>query len=176
MNTQQLDDLLNRAATNTLRDEDTELMQNIFESYTRFFEIVRDKNSSIARLRKMMFGASSEKTDKVVGETEESTDPTDSDDASGEPPDGNGDADSDKPPSRPPGHGRRGADEYAGGRRLEVPHPTLAAGDACPECDQGTLYQKKPGLLVRFVGQAPLQATVYRVLSAAVPESLTGAC
>ena len=71
VNNQQLDDLLHRAATNTLREEDTKLMQNIFKSYTQFFEIVRDKNSSIARLRKMMFGASTEKTDTVVGETEE---------------------------------------------------------------------------------------------------------
>ena len=36
-------------------------------------------------------------------------------------------------------------------------------GDVCPDCGQGTLYEKSPGVLVRFVGQAPLQATVYRM-------------
>ncbi len=162
VNNQQLDDLLHRAATNTLREEDTKLMQNIFKSYTQFFEIVRDKNSSIARLRKMMFGASTEKTDTVVGETEESSDSADADDEPEEPPDGDNDRPNDSRKPRPPGHGRRGADDYAGGRQVEVPHPTLAAGDACPACDQGTLYEKKPGVIVRFVGQAPLQATVYR--------------
>ena len=39
----------------------------------------------------------------------------------------------------------------------------MAAGDDCPECGQGTVYEKTPGVLVRFVGQAPLQATVYRM-------------
>ena len=160
VNNQQLDDLLKRAANNTLRKEDTELMQNIFQSYSQFFEIVRDKNSSIARLRKMMFGASTEKTDNVVGETEEPNDAADGE--SEEPPDSEGDKD-DKDKPRPPGHGRRGADDYVGGQQVEVSHPTFTAGDVCPECNQGTLYEKKPGVLVRFVGQAPLQATVYRM-------------
>lgn len=166
VNNQQLDDLLNRAANNTLRKEDTELMQNIFQSYTQFFEIVRDKNSSIARLRKMMFGASTEKTDTVVGKTgEESNDASDADGEgeSEEPPDSEGDKPNDSAKPRPPGHGRRAADDYTGGQQVEIPHPTLTAGDACPACDQGTLYEKKPGVLVRFTGQAPLQATVYRM-------------
>ncbi len=40
---------------------------------------------------------------------------------------------------------------------------TLSPGDACPECQAGTVYEKKPYVIVRFVGQAPLQATVYRL-------------
>jgi hypothetical protein len=63
---------------------------------------------------------------------------------------------------RPPGHGRHGAAAYAGARRIDVPHPQLHHGDRCPHCANGKLYvQRKPGLLIRLVGHAPIAATVY---------------
>jgi transposase len=38
------------------------------------------------------------------------------------------------------------------------------AGDSCPECRQGKVYrQKEPATLVRFVGHAPLEATVFEM-------------
>ena len=163
MNPNQIEEVLKRVS-DKMDDDDALLLRRIVESYSYISDMVEDKKTTIARLRKMMFGASTEKTDNVVGEAEEPSDSTDANDEPEEPPDRQGDndspSDSDKP--RRPGHGRRGADNYAGGRQVEIPHPTLAAGDACPECDQGTLYEKKPGVIVRFVGQAPLQATVYR--------------
>jgi hypothetical protein len=33
----------------------------------------------------------------------------------------------------------------------------------CPACQQGTVYQKAPGVIVRITGQAPLQATIYQL-------------
>ena len=82
-----------------------------------------------------------------------------------EQPDDNGDpaATDEDTSQRPPGHGRYGADDYQGAEQVQVPHSTLAPGDACPECQRGTLYEKTPRVLVRFVGQAPLQGTVYRM-------------
>jgi hypothetical protein len=62
-----------------------------------------------------------------------------------------------------PGHGRYGADDYRGAKQVEVRHAALCAGDDCPDCQAGTLYEKTPHVFVRFVGQAPLQATVYRL-------------
>ena len=70
VNCQQLDELLERAASNTLDEEDTELMRQIFTSYTQFFQIVGDKNTTIARLRKLLFGSPTEKTAQVIGETD----------------------------------------------------------------------------------------------------------
>ncbi len=157
VNSQQMEELLERAASNTLREEDTELMRQIFDSYTQFFQIVGDKNTTIARLRKLLFGSSSEKTDQVVGQTNDTTDPEMSDDRAEVDDNATGHEDS------PPGHGRYGADDYSGADQVTVPHSTLAAGDACPQCQRGTLYDKTPSVLVRFVGQAPLQATVYRM-------------
>lgn len=63
-----------------------------------------------------------------------------------------------------PGHGRNGSSSYTGAKRVAVPHPTLQAGDACPGCEKGKVYpQKEPRTLVRIMGQAPLQATVYEL-------------
>jgi transposase len=61
------------------------------------------------------------------------------------------------------GHGRNGADAYGGAERIDVPHATLSAGDACPACGEGTVYDKAPGVLVRITGQPPLTARIYRL-------------
>ena len=42
-------------------------------------------------------------------------------------------------------------------------HPSLTAGDACPACTQGTVYDKAPGVLVRITGQPPLAAKIYQL-------------
>jgi transposase len=63
-----------------------------------------------------------------------------------------------------PGHGRNSAATYTGAKKVAVSHSTLQAGDACPGCEKGKVYpQKEPRTLVRIVGQAPLQATVYEL-------------
>ena len=167
VNAQQFEELLERAASNTLRDADTELLRHLFASYAGLFEIVGDKNTTIARLRKMMFGATTEKSEHVLGAAEDALDPAPGDGSSGDAAD-DATADSgtsqDEDPSKPAsGHGRLGADAYPGAEQVEVRHPQHAAGDVCPDCGQGTLYEKSPGVLVRFVGQAPLHATVYRL-------------
>jgi hypothetical protein len=90
---------------------------------------------------------STEKTRAVVGATE-------SEAAATEP------ADSTKKKAN--GHGRTPASAYTGATKVDVPHPHLKPGDACPECPKGKVYaQKEPRPLVRIVGQAPLAATVY---------------
>ena len=67
-----------------------------------------------------------------------------------------------KAPARQ-GHGRNGAGAYRGGGRSDVPHAALKAGDPCPTCEKGTVYDKAPGVLVRITGQPPLAATIYHL-------------
>ncbi len=61
------------------------------------------------------------------------------------------------------GHGRNGADAYPNAERIDVPHASLKAGDACPACGDGIVYAKVPGVLVRITGQPPLSATIYQL-------------
>ena len=62
------------------------------------------------------------------------------------------------------GHGRHGAAAFTGASRVSVAHATLHAGDRCPECLKGKVYrQKDPATLLRFVGHAPVEATVFEM-------------
>ncbi len=157
---QQLDDIARRAQE-VFDPKEAELIAKVFESYEYLTDLIQQKNMSIGRLQKMLFGAKTEKTDKVrgdsakpqgdSGEENEKRSTEDSDEAATE----------GKPP--PQGHGRNGADAYQGAERIEVPHASLAPGDACPECGQGTVYEKSPGVVVRITGGAPLGAKRYEL-------------
>ena len=47
-------------------------------------------------------------------------------------------------------------------QKIEILHPLLQPGDACPKCGEGTVYDtKRPRVLVRLKGRAPVGATVY---------------
>jgi transposase len=142
---------------------DCELVDLLITSYGELLELLRNKETSLGRLRKMLFGASTEKTKDILssGNTNSDAEP---------PPDEQGEgADStdspDEQPAKPgrKGHGRNGAKNYPGAKKVSVSHETLQAGDQCPECGDGTVYDTRPGVLIRIVGQAPLQATVYEL-------------
>jgi transposase len=61
-------------------------------------------------------------------------------------------------------HGRKPASAFSGAPKVEVKHPTLTAGDRCPECWKGKVYPlQEPAVRVRIIGQAPVQATVYEL-------------
>jgi len=169
-----LEELLGRAEA-ALGQEDYATLKALVESYAYLAELVGDKNTTIARLRKLLFGAKTEKTATVIGGKTE-PDPSSSMDAETGvklPAETHTESSGEAPPQaeaqnasqpRAEGHGRNGADAYVGAEKIEIPHPSLQAGDACPECQQGTVYGVgHPGVLVRIVGQAPLQAKVYHL-------------
>src|SRR5713101_9626454 len=66
--------------------------------------------------------------------------------------------------STPASHGRHNAAAFSGAARVTSTHATLHSGDLCPECRRGKVYRlKEPATLVRFVGHAPLEATVFEM-------------
>jgi transposase len=161
-----LEEVLGRAEQ-TLTAEDVALIRAVFEAYRYVVDLVDDKDTSIRRLRQLLFGKRTEKTADVVGrpaETPAATSPdsipTDADPSRSEPPQASHAA-AQRPPA--PGHGRHGAAAYGGAERIAVPHATLHAGDACPTCGKGTVYDKAPGVLVRITGQPPLTARIYQL-------------
>jgi transposase len=163
----QLEDVLRRVEQ-ALDQKDSALIRAVFQSYVYMADLVEDKNTSIRRLRKLFFGARTEKTDTVVGSTTERPDATprrgaaaDTELADGQPDTGASEEADTAPSSQ--GHGRNGADAYRGAERIDVPHPSLTAGDPCPACGQGNVYEKAPGILVRIIGQPPLAATIYQL-------------
>ena len=164
-----LEDILRRVEAKQLEDDDCEIIKTIFLSYVNLTDTLKDKTVSMRRLRKMLFGLTTEKTAAVLGEKTDSSSPS----PSGE----NASPESDRQTAdtpenqakttpnghEPKGHGRNGAEAYTGSERIPVPHESLQPGDACPQCGQGTLYETKPGVLVRLVGHSPLHATTYQL-------------
>src|SRR4051812_28738987 len=159
-----LEDVLRRVEQ-SLDEKDAALVRAVFESYAYVSDLVEDKNTSIRRLRQLLFGARTEKTEAVVGQKTRKPDtasPADAVAETGSAP-GDGTDDESDAAATSKGHGRNGAEAYRGAARIDVPHPSLTAGDACPACSQGTVYEKAPGVLVRITGQPPLAAKVYQL-------------
>ena len=114
-------------------------------------EAMELKTTTIARLKRVLFGSKSEKTKQLFPQ------------AAGAPRDGAA-ADPSPPPGQKPkrrGHGRRGARTYTGARRIDVPHPHLHDGGPCPECG-GTLGDKTPAQVVCIQAQPLFSATLYQ--------------
>jgi transposase len=164
----QVEEILRRVEQ-ALDAKDAALIRAVFQSYVYVADLVDDKNTSIRRLRQLFFGARTEKTAAVVGRSAEKSEAP-------PPPNGaaakteltadepdTGASDEASTAAAAPGHGRNGADAYGGAERIAVPHPSLSAGDPCPACGQGTVYDKAPGVVVRITGQPPLAATIYQL-------------
>jgi transposase len=154
-----------RRVEQSLDEKDSALVRAVFEPYVYVADLVEDKNRSIRRLREQFFGARTETTEAVVGQktrTPEAAPPLDAVAETALAP-GAGDTDFSDAVAASKGHGRNGAEAYRSAARIDVPHPSLTAGDACPACGQGTVYEKAPGVLVRITGQPPLAATIYQL-------------
>ena len=153
-----LERLAERARQAPLSDDDYATLKAALHTLGTVAQLVEDKSATIARLRQLLFGPTSEKTREVLQRAG----------VVSEAPAGEAPADATPPPTdraRPAaGHGRQGADAYAGAIRIPVAHRGVHHGDRCPGCAKGKVYaQRDPGVLVRILGQAPLAATVYQL-------------
>jgi len=162
-----------------LEPEQFEIVRAVFEMIRVLSQAVDQKSTSIAKLLRTMFGATSEKTRKVLEDVLAA--------GGSEQPAGSGET-----PEQPaektskPGHGRNGAAKYTGARRITVALVSPRAGQRCPACGKGKLYpQPEPAVIVRVVGQAPLAATLWelervrcnlcgKVFTASAPEAARG--
>ena len=115
---------------------------------------LQGKKTSLERLRRMLFGSATEKTDEVLGEERAGAGREDAAQSAS--------ADGAAALRKAPGHGRNAASAYSGAEHIRVAHADLSRGDACPECPQGKIYPlEPPAVLVRITGMAPLGARVY---------------
>jgi transposase len=167
VNNAQLEEVLCRVEQ-ALDDKDAALIRAVFASYVYVTDLVEDKNTSIRRLRQLLFGARTEKTDAVVGRRGEKTEVSPQRGVAAKTELAAGEEDmsvsaEEATETAARGHGRNGADAYRGAERIVVPHPSLRAGDPCPACDQGIVYEKAAGVVVRISGQPPLTATIYQL-------------
>jgi hypothetical protein len=142
---EELGAILDRAKS-ALSAEDHDKLKAAVDTLAFLTRELEAKDVSINRLRKLLFGPSTEKTSQVIGDDTVGT-------TTGQ-----------KAKKKRKGHGRNAASAYRGAEKVKVPHGSLRRGDRCPDCTKGKVYlQSDPLRLVRVKGMAPLQATVYEL-------------
>lgn len=116
----------------TLGEPDYEKLKAAIETLVYLTDLVQDREISLQRLRKILFGVNTERIRQVV--------PT--------PPDTTAQRNGEEEPGAEkarPGHGRHAASAFGGARKIEVARSTLKPGDICPGCQKGKVYlQKEP--------------------------------
>ena len=143
LSAKQLKALQQRIKDQRLADGDYDLLLGLTETVECLSQALAEKETSIGRLCKYLLGAPTETAKNVLKKKRP------------KPPDG-------KPPQTPKGHGRIPADAYKGGNKITIEHPVLRAGQRCPDCEKGKVYELAlPSVFVHIKGNAPLKATVY---------------
>jgi transposase len=149
-----LERVVDRARQAPLTEDDDTTLKAAIDTLGYVAQLVEQKGTTLTGLRQLLFGATTEKTRAVLARAGLDT-------PASEGPRGD-EADPTRPDRRANGHGRHGAEAYAGAHHIDVPHPRVHHGDACPACVTGKVSrQRDPGVLIRLVGQAPIAATVY---------------
>jgi transposase len=156
---QELKAIVERARAG-LSQEDCDKLEAAVDTLAVVTRELDKKGTSIKRLRSLLFGISTERTSRVLGEAAGAGGEA-ARDEEGAGKDGAG-AKGSKAKGKRKGHGRNGASEYRGADNVKVPHESLEQRDLCPSCEKGKVYrQEAPAVLVRVTGMAPLHATVY---------------
>lgn len=151
---QELEQLLERARAR-LDAQDCQLLQCLIQTVQHLWQLVEQQDMSMGRLRHLLFGPHTEKTDHVLSSHS-------ADRNASEPPSDSPDEPSGEKQRR--GHGRHGASDYSGAQKIKVVHPKLRAGNTCPDCAQGKLYGlTQPSSILRIVAQPIFHASLYQL-------------
>jgi hypothetical protein len=167
---EEIDELLTLART-SFPTKQYELLEGVLGTFMYMMLKLQNAKTSIKRFRQMLFGASTEnkrKVLKVTGSTVDAPEPatllsqaSSAADATSAPPATPAEGSKPAKPA-PPGHGRISAQEYSNAPVVELAVDGLRSGDPCPECKVGKVYDSAPKVVVRVVGQPPLDATIYK--------------
>src|ERR1700747_2615694 len=121
MDREELNQLVERAGA-SLSAEEYRKLKGVVEALSYLTDLVADQQTTIRDLRELMFPASTEKTEAVLKKAGvEPTSKPSSDKAGAEEPKAQ--------KTKPPGHGRNGAEEYRNAQRIQVAHASLKHGD-----------------------------------------------
>ena len=152
-----LEHLVERARRGALSEPEYETLKAVVHTLGHVAELLAMHGTTLAGLRRLLLAqqGTTEKTRTVLARAGIAGDAEHASPDSSERPARH---------DRRPGHGRHGADAFTGGHRVVVAHRHLKAGDHCPGCLKGKIYgHQPPTRLVRFIGQAPIAATVYEL-------------
>ncbi len=161
-NPSEIEALIARFEDGQLGVEDRRLISRLLRLLLTLIRVVEQKNTSISRLKRMLFGPGSDKRPATIrpNNTPAKAEPPATDEPSARTPDVGVTSIAESAPSSR-GHGRRGAAAYTGAKRVVCADPDLAPGDTCPsnQC-RGHLYDtREPSLFIRLEGRPLISAT-----------------
>ena len=149
MQIEKLHALGERVEGHRLRERDYPKLKAVIDTVELQCRAAQGHDISMQRVLRMMFGACTEKTRNLLKAKRKNRP---------------GAAGNTKGKGKRKGHGRRPASAYWGAEREQVAHPELKAGDRCPACDQGNLYDSnRPSQIIRLVAQPLVAATLYEL-------------
>lgn len=152
-----LDAMLQRVRPK-VSDEDYVLLSAMVVTLMETVRLLGNERVAMRRLRALFGLENTEKLEKVLGPR--GVDGASSDEQTGRQGEEE-DAGSGKEKPKRKGHGRRSAKDYANAEAVEVSHPSLAAKDVCPGCDNGRLYQMTPSCITKIFGSPLLLAKTW---------------
>lgn len=166
----EIEQLIERLKQSNIEPRDLDLVERLLRMVLALVRVLQQKNASLKRLKRLIFGPSSDKraatgfrsADASGNETADSLNNSDQQSGSNA---GSGRApssSSDRKPKRR-GHGRMPASAYTGAKVVICQHPNLKAGDHCldPFC-RGHLYPViPPTIFIQLIGQPLVGATRY---------------
>ena len=124
-----------------LSAEQGEQIARLLECLIWLLALLERKDLSIAQFKQMVFGVRTESARNVCGKDRPKKDK-----------------------AKPKGHGRNSHRRYTGARRVRISHPTLQAGQRCPDCRKGKLRaRKEPAIDITATAQPPVGAVIHEL-------------
>jgi hypothetical protein len=168
--TTEIEQLIERVEQGKLDQVDAQRIAKLLRLFLTLLKLIQAKNMKMGRLRDLLFGIKKKLLKENQAEKDEEKEPKP--DAPAETPSKESASSSlsegkepateaAKPPK--PGHGRRPASDYTGAKVMRLNHPSLSAGDACPEpgCEGHLHRLKEPRVNIYLTGQPIISATKY---------------
>jgi transposase len=150
---QEVEALIERMQQESLIKPDYPILVAIVRNYFTLAQIHQEKSYTLLRFVNRIFGHRTEKSKEVFKSVSPKQEPSPLPSTERE-----------FPKEKQKGHGRNGASAYEGAHNVCVAHACYKAGDRCPLCPKGKLYPFwEPGVEIRIIGRAPLEATVYEL-------------
>ena len=167
-NPAEIESLIEQIRGTNLDPRAKDKIERLLRTVLTLVELLQRKNTSIKKLREMIFGKRTERHQARKAEGQEKVDEAE------KPDDGRPKAAGDQnaraklraiesgKKTKRKGHGRRAASDYSGAKIIECRHGGLKVGDDCPTSFGGRLYDlKEPTALLQFTGQPLITATKF---------------
>jgi len=154
----EIEALIKRLNQSNIEPRDAQLVERLLRLVLSMASLLQHKNASIKRLKRLIFGPSSDKR-AVTGSSTEVEAAASGDDSEQQPgsdsnPGTTRSSSTDQKPKRS-GHGRMAASAYTGAKVVICRHPDFKTGDHCPDplC-RGHLYAiSSPTIFIQLTGQ-----------------------